>query len=93
MGELRLIIRRPEALHRTRKPLLPDRDTLNFRSWPEADMACPPSDVGSSGQSGHHSRPRRSPEMTLCGHIEFKTDRKGRDEKHCGSTTEVLLSP
>jgi ribosomal protein S18 acetylase RimI-like enzyme len=31
--------------------------------------------------------------MTLCGHIEIKKDRKGRDEKHCGSTTEVLLSP
>src|SRR5216117_1395565 len=30
---------------------------------------------------------------TLCGHIEIKTDRNGRDEKHCGSTTEVLLSP
>ena len=29
----------------------------------------------------------------LCGHIEIKTDRNGRDEKHCGSTTEVLLSP
>ena len=31
--------------------------------------------------------------LTLCGHIEIKTDRNGRDEKHCGSTTEVLLSP
>src|SRR2546421_11114103 len=30
--------------------------------------------------------------LTLCGHIEIKTDRNGRDEKHCGSTTEVLLS-
>jgi len=28
----------------------------------------------------------------LCGHIEIKKDRTGRDEKRCGSTTEVLLS-
>jgi hypothetical protein len=31
--------------------------------------------------------------LTLCGQIEIKADRNGRDEKHCGSTTEVLSSP
>lgn len=31
--------------------------------------------------------------LTLCGHIEIKTERDGRDGKHCGSTTEALLSP
>jgi hypothetical protein len=31
--------------------------------------------------------------LTLCGYIEIKTDRNGRDEKHCGSATEVHLSP
>jgi hypothetical protein len=36
---------------------------------------------------------RSRPHMTHSGHIEIKTDRNGRDEKHCGSTTEVRLSP
>ena len=65
----------------------------NFRFWHLCDMPSHFEYVCLWGHTGSGWPMVKATRMTLCGHIEIKTDRNGRDEKHCGSTTEVLLSP